>query len=181
MSFFEWTPMMGYALPIMAFLFTLFQWLNTRKEKRVEQQKNQRLEAQLSDIIRRGRAPFLRAMFLHIPKADSRPNQILEPGELLDQSTVPDGTVIGLQVANLGEEVRCATDDWPTPYGFLLRNGDLSADDYQATMLRYIYHHAEHGQTRTITLSFETLDGLKLVQTYETKIGFCELKRVDPA
>lgn len=158
-------------------------WIIEARKSRRERMEREALEAEMREIQRRGRAPFLRATYLHAPKFDERPNQILKPGETLNPLTLADapaGVLLKLQLANDGETVRDAGDDWPQGHGLVTNFGDL-ASAHRCGDIVYPYDASKLGMPMRIRIHFETQDGLKLHQVYEFRHGVCELKRIDPA
>lgn len=174
-TFSEWALAVGFVVSTGGFIFTLYQFLQARADKRAEQVRRQSAEAELHEIVRRGRAPFLRASALHVNGA------ILEPGQSVIAESVAAGTDIGLDVANDGEEVRDISDDWADGQGIEILPWGLRHDASRASRINYRYDPKRHGVRERITIRFETLDGLKLHHVYETRHGHCELRRVDPA
>ncbi|MDO8543768.1 MAG: hypothetical protein Q7S40_25280 [Opitutaceae bacterium] len=178
-TFTEWVFGVGFVVSTLAFVFSLLRYLEERREKRTAEERAAVLESEMREIIRRGRAPFLQAAYLHVPKIGDRPNQIVQCGAEVDPST-PSGAMLQLDVSNDGESVRSVGDDWAPSEGLMLTPWGIK-NDPQAAMVCYKYDPALRGQPRRITISFETLDGLKLHQVYETRHGVCDFRRVDPA
>lgn len=169
------------AIPTLAFTFTLFSWLHARSEKRSEAAKRKIAEDEIRETRRRGNAPFFRASHLHVPQGNERPNQIVDFGKEVDVKTILPGIVLSLSLANDGHEARNLNDDWESGEGLELCSTGLKRDPHHATGLSYKYDPAKHGQTKRIKISFETLDGVKDQHVYETRHGFCEFRRIDPA
>ncbi len=100
-AFKDLAMIVGFVVSTLGFVVILFKWLEERTERRREKAARKTLEAELQSIKRRGRAPFLRAVFLHVPKLNEHsPNKILHPSECVVPSEVPAGTILALQVAN---------------------------------------------------------------------------------
>jgi hypothetical protein len=62
----------------------LIKWLHAEKKLRNERKQRSAVEAELREVQRRGRAPFLRATALHAPKTATSANQIVFPGKAVD-------------------------------------------------------------------------------------------------
>src|SRR5262245_24907889 len=93
----EW----GFLVTTLTSITGLLKWLQERRERRAEQakrlaeeQKRASLEAEMREIQRRGRAPFLRAKVLHVEKTEKRGNQICHPNQAIDRENTPRGARI---------------------------------------------------------------------------------------
>lgn len=172
-TFTEWVFRVGFFVSTGSFVFTLFKYLEERREKR-------KLTDEMLQIRRRGRAPFFRATDLQVPPQGSASNQILFPGQEVIPVFTATNVRLTLNLANDGEEVRNSSDDWPEGEGFMHPAWGIKHDTNNAIEFTYCYDPSKHGQPMRIKISFETLDGLQLDQTYESRHGFCEFRRIDP-
>jgi len=179
-TFTEWAYGVGFFVSTGTLVFTLYKYLEERRAKWRLADEKRILTDEMRQIRRRGRAPFFRPTFLHVPPQGEAGNQIFHPGqEVIPVFTAKD-VRLTLILANDGEEVRNSSDDWPEGEGFIHPSWGIKHDGNSAIEFTYCYDPSKHGQPMRIKISFETLDGLQLDQTYETRHGFCEFRRVDP-
>jgi hypothetical protein len=79
---------------------------------------------------------------------------------------------------NQGEAVRAIQLE-PAGIQFEPSDGELREGASTAS-LWYRFEPDKGGSTIRFTINFETVDGWQQRQTYETRHGFCELRRIDP-
>lgn len=98
-----------------------------------------------------------------------------------DLDALVDGAEVMLALANDGAEVRDIDDDWEPGTGFCHSpTRTITQDNIAGAWIKYVYDSKLRGEPMRIRLSFETYDGLKLHQTYETRHGMLYIRRVDP-
>lgn len=136
-------------------------------------------ERELNDIISRGCSPYLLARHMDVRVKGEQRNQIFHP-EQETLGKITNGEIITMTLINQGEEARAVSDNWEQGQGIGTPNGRILSSDKSAAQIVYRYDLSKHGQTETIKISFETLNGLKLTHTYELVHGLCSLKRIDP-
>ena len=144
-----------------------------------QNRRKRQAEKELSEITRRGRAPYLLATHMDVRIKGEQQNQIFRPGEDTIVK-ITEGEVIKLDLHNQGEEVRNVTDNWKQGEGIGTYGGKITNHDHSSAYIVYRFDLSKHGQKKNIEISFETNDGLQLKQIYTVTHGLCEIERIDP-
>lgn len=93
---------------------------------------------------------------------------------------VPENTPIIFVVDTGGKGARRISVSGDIPGLKIQQEPDINAAN-NLVYFKYPYVPSKHGMKQKVSFSFETEDGDKLTHTYETRHGFHEFKRIDPA
>lgn len=197
-TFTEWTLGVGFVVSTLSFVFTLFKFLNERREKRAESARRGMAEIVLRETQRRADAPFLMVRSMYAENHTSGEPAVIEgrhitiyqdtrltfrPGEAFAMDRLPaEGAAVCLVVVNHGRRVRAARITQPSDYALDAALGHISEDNAgRLPKIIYPFLREHLGQAVSFTLEFESLDGVQQRHIYETRHGACELRRIDPS
>lgn len=172
-----WLPdyIITYVIPIGGTAVALAGWIRAEILRRKAEAKEQVNAKVLDDIGRRANGPYFHASFLF---ADSMKFPLKKSGAV--PTTLAPGSLIRLYLSNAGRGVRGATFSMPTHWSVHLATPGFISQERE-TEIQYAYEPTKRGELAKIRIDFETPEGLKIHQVYQTRIGHCEMHRIDPA
>lgn len=197
MNFTGWVFTVGFVVSTGGFIFTLFKFLHEQRGNRAERIKRESVEKELLENKQRADAPYLVASLLWAEDHHSGEPAIragsgitilsdtrlhFNPGERFPSENLPvSGAKVYLMVKNQGKQVRAARIA-DSVMSLDARDGEIAVDGTNQKRSRVIYNFdiSKLGEAQRFVLHFESLDGFKQSHVYETRHGFCELRRVDP-
>lgn len=186
------TTITGWLAAAFAWIKWLYEIREKRKEKKEKEKEKaakEKAETELQEIRRRGDGPYLvpndayfNALYIH-----NGPGQVgfMQPGypSLLcaDRQEVSQDIEepVTFLVENTGKAVRAVTIKLDGEEIHIEKEADMQ-DAHGFQFLVYPYYKDKHGKEQTITISFESSNGVHDTHHYKTRHGFRILKRVDP-
>ena len=173
-----------YGLPLGAAVLGLAGWMQAEARRRSAERRERAKEQELEDIRRRAQGPYVVAKSIW-----SRDHPVDVDRGLAVPDSTPANAQLEVHLWNSGETVRAVAASIPESWQFipelrrwgkpLAPTGILGAKS--ECLLVYPYDPARRGAWETFRLEFETLTGLKTHHVYETRHGYCEIRRIDPA
>lgn len=187
MNWKNWEADEAVALVVMAVIeaVTLFYFFREKSAK-------DRAERELKEIKRRGDAPYFAPcdkifgqLYFNTEKDgvhcwldDSGNVLCYMRGEV--ENSCPPGTPVIFVVENLGEQARSVNVKLDGEEIAFKQEADINnANGLQ--FFEYPYQSEKRGKEQTISISFETRNGVQDVHRYVTRHGFRILQRIDPA
>lgn len=188
----DWSKWFAVIVSILALSYTVWKDIKTNKRMEKIEKEQEREKQEAANRRAKASAPYFTPagkMFNMLYEEDDdgelgvwtwANGNVLSGSRKEMPKDSPEKTPVIIPLNNSGKGARRIRLSGDIPDVELKQEPDIP-DANRTIFLKYPYSPAQHGKTQKITLTFETEDGFDLTHTYETRHGFFEFRRINPA